>query len=102
MAQSLEGSVGPLLEVVVVARHVEGREGGAAALHGAGDGRRGQGHPEPAVRRQRALDGVRNGGRYGCCAGAQGSQGLWVLKSRKAGGRRDPGAERQVIGRCEG
>lgn len=102
VAQSLDGGVGPLLEVVVVPRHVEGREGGAAALHGAGDGGRRQGHPEPAVRRQGALDGVRDGGRYGRRAGAKGGQGLWVLKSREAGGRRDPGAERQVIGRGEG
>lgn len=102
VAQSLDGSVGALLEVVVVPGHVEGGERGAAALHGAGDGRGGQRHAEAAVGRQRALDGVRNGRCYGRCAGAQSRQGLWVLKSRETGRGRHPGAERQVVGCGEG
>lgn len=36
VAQSLDGRVRPLLEVVVVAGHVEGGEGRPAALHGSG------------------------------------------------------------------
>lgn len=36
VAQSLDGRVRPLLEVVVVAGHVEGGEGRPAALHGPG------------------------------------------------------------------
>lgn len=59
VAESLDGGVGALLEVVVVTRHVEGREGRAAALQGAGRQR----HAQPAVRRQRALNGVRQGRR---------------------------------------
>lgn len=34
VTKSLDGRVRPLLEVVVVAGHVEGREGRPAALHG--------------------------------------------------------------------
>lgn len=102
MAQSLDGGVGPLLEVVVVPGHVEGGERRAAPLHGAGEGRGRQRHPQAAVGRQRALDGVGDGCGYGRCAGAERSQGLWVLKARETGGGRHPGAERQIIGRCEG
>lgn len=98
VAQSLDGRVGALLEVVVVPGHVEGGEGGATPLHGAGEGRGGQRHPQAAIWRQRALDRVRNGCCYGRCAGAQSSQGLWVLKSRETGRRGHPGAERQVVG----
>lgn len=36
VAESLDGRVRPLLEVVVVAGHVEGGEGRPAALHGSG------------------------------------------------------------------
>lgn len=36
VAKSLDGRVRPLLEVVVVAGHVEGGEGRPAALHGSG------------------------------------------------------------------
>lgn len=50
MAQSLDGGVGPLLEIVVVAWHVEGREGRPAALHGAGQGGRGERHAQSTVR----------------------------------------------------
>lgn len=77
MAQALDGGVRALLEVVVVARHVEGGEGGPAALHGARQGRGRQGHPQPAVGRQRALDGVGQRGR----AGAHGRQGLRMLET---------------------
>lgn len=34
VAESLNGSIGPLLEVMMVAGHVKGREGRTAALHG--------------------------------------------------------------------
>ena len=37
VAESLNGCVGPLLEVVVVAGHVEGGEGRPAALHGSSE-----------------------------------------------------------------
>ena len=99
MAQSLDSSIRPLLKVVMIPGHVEGGECWAAPLHGAGNGRRGQRHPKSAVRWQRALYRVRNGCRYGCCAGAESSEGLGMLKSRKSGRRRDPGAEGQII-RC--
>lgn len=101
MAQSLDSSVGPLLKVVMVPGHVEGGERRATPLHGAGNGWRGQRHPKSAVWRQRTLDGVRNGGRYGRCAGTKGSQRLWVLKAGKTGWRWYPGAERQIIGCCK-
>lgn len=65
VAQSLDGGVGPLLEVVVVAGHVEGWEGGSAALHGGGQGCGRQRHAQPAVWRQGALDGVGQRGRAG-------------------------------------
>lgn len=77
VAQSLDGGVGPLLEVVVVARHVEGREGRPAALHGPGQGGGRQWHAQPAVGGQGALDGVGQGG----SASAHGRQGLWVLEA---------------------
>lgn len=58
VAQSLDGGVRPLLEVVVVAGHVEGGEGRPAALHGSGQRGGRQRHAQPAVGGQRALDGV--------------------------------------------
>lgn len=81
VAQSLDGSVGALLEVVVVAGHVEGGEGGPAALHGARQGRVCQGHAQPAVRGQGALDGMGQGGGQGGAAGAHGREGLGVLEA---------------------
>lgn len=48
VAESLDGGIGPLLEVVVVARHVEGWEGRAAALQGT----RRQRYAQPTVGRQ--------------------------------------------------
>ena len=56
--QSLDGGIGALLEVVVVAGHVEGGKGWPTALHGAGQGAGRQGHAQPAVGGQGALDGV--------------------------------------------
>lgn len=50
VAESLDGGIGPLLEVVVVAGHVEGGERGAAALHGSGQSGGRQGHAQAAVR----------------------------------------------------
>lgn len=50
MPQSLDGGVGPLLEIVVVAWHVEGGEGRPAALHGASQGGRGERHAQSTVR----------------------------------------------------
>lgn len=94
VAQALDGGVRALLEVVVVARHVEGGEGRPAALHAPGQGAGRQRHGQPAVGGQRALDGVRQGGR----AGAHGRQGLWVLEAREARGGGDPGAQGQVVG----
>ena len=87
MPQPLDGGVRPLLEVVVVAGHVEGREGGPAALQSAG----GQGHAQPAVGGEGALDGVRQG------AGAHGRQRLWVLEARETRGGGDPGAQGEVV-----
>lgn len=58
MAQSLDGGVGPLLEVVVVAGHVEGGEGRPTGLHAPGQGAGRQRHAQPAVGGQRTLDGV--------------------------------------------
>lgn len=95
MAESLDGGVGPLLEVVVVARHVEGREGRPAGLHGARQGAGRQRHPQPAVGRQRALDGVGQGGRAGAHGGRQ---RLRVLEAGEAGGGGDPGAQGEVVG----
>lgn len=101
MAESLDGGVGPLLEVVVVAWHVEGREGWAAALQGAGRQR----HAQPAVGRQRALDGVGQS-RRGAPHGSR--QRLRVLEAGEArggcggGGRGDPGAEGEVVRGAEG
>lgn len=57
MPQSLDGGIGPLLKIVMVSRHVEGGETGAAARHAA-EGRGGEGHAQPSVRGQGALDGV--------------------------------------------
>lgn len=59
VTESLDGGIGPLLEVVVVARHVEGWEGWATALQGT----RCQWHAQSAVGRQRALNGVWQGRR---------------------------------------
>lgn len=102
VAESLDGGVGPLLEVVMVARHVEGREGGATALQGTGR----QWHAQPAVGRQRALNGVRQG-RRGAPHG--GRQRLRVLEAGEAGGGGgsgggcgDPGAEGEVVRGAEG
>lgn len=61
MAESLDGSIGALLEVVVVAWHVEGGERGAAALHGSSQSGGCQRHAQSAVRGQGALDGVGQG-----------------------------------------
>jgi len=87
VAESLDGGVGPLLEVVVVAGHVEGREGGPAALHGSGQSGGRQRHAQPAVGGQGALDGVR--------------QGLRVLEAREARSS-DPGAQGEVVRGGEG
>lgn len=65
MAESLDGGVRPLLEVVVVAWHVEGREGWPAALHGSSQSSGRQRHAEPTVGGQGALDGVGQGGGAG-------------------------------------
>ena len=102
MAQSLDSSIGTLLKVVMIPRHVEWGECRATPLHGAGNGWWGQRHPKSAIWWQRALYGVRNGCCYGCRAGAESSQGLWVLKCRKTGWRRYPGAKRQIIRCCKG
>lgn len=93
VAESLDGGVGPLLEVVVVTGHVEGREGRSAALHGSSQGGGRQRHAQPAVRGQRALDWVGQGGG----AGAHGRQGLRVLEAREARGGGDPGAQGEVV-----
>lgn len=98
VAQSLDGGVRPLLEVMVVARHVEGREGRPAALHGSSQSAGRQRHAQPAVGGQGALDGVRQGGR----AGAHGRQGLRVLEAREARSGGDPGAQGEVVGGGEG
>lgn len=99
VAQSLDGGVGPLLEVVVVAGHVEGGEGGPAALHGPGQRAGRQRHAQPAVGGQRALDGV--GQRGG--AGAHGRrQRLRMLEARESRRGGDPGAEREVVRGGEG
>lgn len=87
---------------MVVPGHVEGRESGATTLHGAGYSRGGKRHSQAAVRRQRSLDGMRNGCSYGCSAGTQGTQRLWMLKSRKTGWGGHPGTEGQVIRCCKG
>lgn len=93
VAESLDGGIGPLLEVVVVAGHVEGREGRPAALHGSCQSGGGQRHAQSAVGRQGALDGVGQGGG----ARAHGRQGLRVLEAREAGGGGDPGAQGEVV-----
>lgn len=80
MAQSLDGSVRPLLEVVVVAGHVEGGEGWPAALHGTSQSSGCQWHAQPAVGGQGALDGMGQGGG----SGAHCRQGLWVLEAGEA------------------
>lgn len=89
----MDGGVRPLLEVVVVTRHVEGRERRPAALHGSCQSGGRQRHAQPAVGGQGALDGVGEGGR----ARAHGGQGLRVLEARETGGGGDPGAEGEVI-----
>lgn len=58
VAESLDGSVRPLLEVVVVAGHVEGGERRPAALHGTSQGSGCERHTQPAVGGQGALDWV--------------------------------------------
>lgn len=93
VAESLDGGIGPLLEVVMVARHVEGREGRPAALHGSSQCGGRQRHAQPAVGGQGALDGV--GQRGG--AGAHGRQRLWVLEAREARSGGDPGAQGEVV-----
>lgn len=78
VAKSLDGSIRPLLEVVVVSGHVEGREGRSAALHGSSQSSGGQRHAQSTVGGQGALDRVGQGGG----AGAHGCrQGLWVLEA---------------------
>lgn len=99
VAQSLDGGVGPLLEVVVVAGHVEGGEGRPAALHGSGQRGGRQGHGQPAVGGQRALDGVGQGGRPGA---HRRGQRLWMLEARESRSGGDPGAEREVVRGGEG
>lgn len=91
--QSLDGGVGPLLEVVVVAGHVEGGEGRPAALHASGQGGGRQRHAQPAVGGQGALDGVGQG----AGAGAHGRKGLRVLEAREARSGGDPGAQGEVV-----
>ena len=91
-----------MMKVVMIPGHVDWGECWATALHGAGNGWWGQRHPKSAIGWQRALYGVRNGCCYGCRAGAKSSQGLWVLKCRKTGWRRYPGAKRQIIRCCKG
>lgn len=94
VAESLNGGIGPLLEVVVVAGHVERREGRPAALHGSSQSGGRQRHAQPAVGGQGALDGVGQGGG----AGAHGRrQGLRVLEAREARSGGDPGAEGEVV-----
>lgn len=93
VAESLDGGVGPLLEVVVVAGHVEGREGRPAALHGSSQSGGRQRHAQPAVGGQGALDRVRQGGG----AAAHGRQGLWVLEAREARSGGDPGAQGEIV-----
>lgn len=93
VAESLDGSIRPLLEVVVVARHVEGWKGWPATLHGSSQSSGRQRHAQPAVGRQGALDRV--GQRGG--AGAHGRQRLWVLEAWEARGGGDPGAQREVV-----
>lgn len=102
VAESLDGGVGPLLEVVVVAWHVKGWEGRAAALQGT----RRQRHAQPAIGWQRALNWVWQG-RRGSPHG--GRQRLRVLEAGKAGGGSsggsgcgDPGAEGEVVRSAEG
>lgn len=102
VTQSLDSRVRTLLKIMVVPRHVEGRESGATTLHGAGYSRGCKRHSQAAVRRQRSLDWMRNGCSYRCSAGTQGTQRLWMLKSRKTGGGGYPGTERQVIRCCKG
>lgn len=93
VAESLDGGIGPLLEVVVVAGHVEGREGRPTALHGSSQSGGRQRHAQSAVGGQGALDGVGQGGG----AGAHGRQGLWVLEAREARSGGDPGAQGEVV-----
>lgn len=95
--QSLDGGVGPLLEVVVVARHVEGGEGGSAGLHGACEGGRSEGHPQTTVGGEGALDGVRERTGQGRRAGADGRQRLRVLKARETRCGGHPRAEGEVV-----
>lgn len=98
VAQSLDGGVRPLLEVMVVAWHVEGGEGRPAALHGPRQRAGRQRHAQATVGGQGSLDGVGEGGG----PGAHGGQRLGVLEAREAGGGGDPGAQREVIRGGEG
>lgn len=97
VAQTLDGGVGPLLEVVVVAGHVEGGEGRPAALHGSSQSGGCQWHAQSAVGGQGALDGMRQGGG----AGAHCRQGLRVLETSESRGGGDPGAQGEVVGGSE-
>lgn len=93
VTQSLDSGIRTLLKIMVVPWHVEGWESGAATLHGAGYSRGCERHPQAAVWRQRSLDRMRNGCSYGCSAGTQGTQRLWMLKSWETGWRGNPGTE---------
>lgn len=102
VTQSLDSGIRTLLKIMVVPWHVEGWESGATALHGAGYSRGCKRHSQAAVWRQRSLDRMRNGCSYGCGAGTQGTQRLWMLKSWETGWRGNPGTEGQVIRCCKG
>lgn len=101
VAQSLDSCIRTLLEIMVVPGHVEGRESGATTLHRAGYSRGCERHSQAAVWRQRSLDWMRNGCSYGWSAGTQGTQRLWMLKSRETGWGGYPGTEGQVVRCCK-